>query len=53
MRDIILKSWEKQCYLVIDNQGEIIIGWPSKEELFKKDTMYINAKDYASMIDYL
>lgn len=53
MKDVIIKSWEKQCYLAINEEGSIIIDWLTEEDKSNHKIMKINADNYASMIDYL
>lgn len=53
MKNAIMKSWDKQCYLAINEEGEIIIDWLTEEYKSNNKIMKINADNYASMIDYL
>lgn len=53
MKNAIIKSWNQQCYLAINEEGEIIIDWLTEKDKSNNKIMKINADNYASMIDYL
>lgn len=53
MKNAIIKSWSQQCYLAINEEGEIIIDWLTEKDKSNNKIMKINADNYASMIDYL
>lgn len=53
MKKYIIDAWNKQCCLIVNIEGEVLVGWLTDRDEPNQKNMIINADNYSSMIDFL
>lgn len=53
MKKYIIDAWNKQCCLIVNIEGKVLVSWLTDKDEPNQKNMIINADNYSSMIDFL